>query len=111
MSNLNDNVGFWDSVLIENLTEETFISNIYQRYKRGLIYVSTWQLAIFGRHDWSWFEFLIIIFYSIFDCRWSQTYIGAFLVAVNPYKPLANYSTDAIRTYAKSNYFKLPPHM
>lgn len=40
MTNLNDNVGFWDSVLIENLTEETFISNIYQRYKRGLIYVS-----------------------------------------------------------------------
>lgn len=39
MTNLNDNVGFWDSVLIENLTEETFISNIYQRYKRGLIYV------------------------------------------------------------------------
>lgn len=40
MSYLHDNVGFWDSVLIENLTEETFISNIYQRYKRGLIYVS-----------------------------------------------------------------------
>ncbi|XP_055322935.1 unconventional myosin-Ia [Sitodiplosis mosellana] len=77
MTNLNDNVGFWDSVLIENLTEETFISNIYQRYKRGLIY----------------------------------TYIGAFLVAINPYKAIANYSTDTIQCYAKSNYFKLPPHI
>lgn len=55
------------------------------------------------------------LFYRIIQiwdfCSWLQTYIGAFLVAVNPYKPLANYSSDAIRTYAKSNYFKLPPHM
>lgn len=56
MSNLNDNVGFWDSVLIENLTEETFISNIYQRYKRGLIYVSVWFIhwCFISRLRWGW---------------------------------------------------------
>lgn len=40
MPNFDENIGFWDSVLIENLTEESFVANLYQRYKKGLIYVS-----------------------------------------------------------------------
>lgn len=50
-------------------------------------------------------------FHKFFDSCVSQTYIGAFVVAINPYKAIANYSTDTIQCYARSNYFKLPPHM
>lgn len=50
MTNSCDNVGFWDSVLIENLTEETFTSNIYQRYRRGLIYVSIFMVLFSFEH-------------------------------------------------------------
>lgn len=39
MPNFDENIGFWDSVLIENLTEESFVANLYQRYRKGLIYV------------------------------------------------------------------------
>lgn len=110
MTNLNDNVGFWDSVLIENLTEETFISNIYQRYKRGLIYVS---IGLFFPTPCLSMEiaFGFILAVSFWQLTLFQTYIGAFLVAINPYKAIANYSTDTIQCYAKSNFFKLPPHM
>lgn len=37
---LNDEDGIWDSVLLEPLTEETFISNINCRYDSNIIYVS-----------------------------------------------------------------------
>nr|CAD7397183.1 unnamed protein product [Timema cristinae] len=36
---LDQEVGAWDSVLIEPLTEETFIANLHQRFKRDHIYV------------------------------------------------------------------------
>nr|CAD7194830.1 unnamed protein product [Timema douglasi] len=35
---LDQEVGAWDSVLIEPLTEETFIANLHQRFKRDHIY-------------------------------------------------------------------------
>lgn len=35
----NQNVGCWDSVLLENESENCFISNLQQRFKRDLIYV------------------------------------------------------------------------
>lgn len=75
--NMEQDVGSWDSVLLENLTEDTFINNLHQRYKRDQIY----------------------------------TYIGTFLVAVNPFKPLSIYSPDLVRTYANKGLFQLPPHM
>lgn len=37
---LNDEDGIWDSVLLEPLTEETFISNLNCRYDSNIIYVS-----------------------------------------------------------------------
>lgn len=33
-------VGAWDSVLLDPLSEETFITNLHQRFKRDHIYVS-----------------------------------------------------------------------
>ncbi|CAH1405965.1 unnamed protein product [Nezara viridula] len=33
-------VGAWDSVLLDPLTEETFIGNLHHRFKRDHIYVS-----------------------------------------------------------------------
>lgn len=38
MLNLDQEVGAWDSVLLEPLTEDTFISNLQQRFKRDYIY-------------------------------------------------------------------------
>lgn len=37
---MEQEIGSWDSVLLENLSEESFINNLHQRYKRDLIYVS-----------------------------------------------------------------------
>lgn len=36
---LDQEVGCLDSVLLENLTEDSFIGNLHQRYKRDNIYV------------------------------------------------------------------------
>ncbi|XP_068152516.1 unconventional myosin-Ia isoform X4 [Drosophila tropicalis] len=35
---MEEEIGTWDSVLLENLSEDSFISNIHQRYKRDYIY-------------------------------------------------------------------------
>lgn len=43
--NMEQEIGSWDSVLLENLSEESFINNLHQRYKRDLIYVSKPQSA------------------------------------------------------------------
>lgn len=40
MTNLEQEFGSWDSVLLENISEDYFISNLHQRYKRDQIYVS-----------------------------------------------------------------------
>lgn len=40
LMDLNDEDGIWDSVLLEPLTEETFISNLNCRYDSNTIYVS-----------------------------------------------------------------------
>lgn len=40
MTNLEQEIGSWDSVLLENISEDYFISNLHQRYKRDQIYVS-----------------------------------------------------------------------
>lgn len=36
----NPEQGCWDSVLLEHLTEDSFIANLHHRYKRDHIYVS-----------------------------------------------------------------------
>ncbi|XP_055589131.1 unconventional myosin-Ia-like [Uranotaenia lowii] len=77
MMMMEQEIGSWDSVLLENLSEDSFITNLHQRYKRDLIY----------------------------------TYIGTFLVALNPYKPLAIYTPDLVRKYANKSLFQLPPHI
>lgn len=40
LMDLNDENGIWDSVLLEPLTEDTFISNLNCRYDSNTIYVS-----------------------------------------------------------------------
>ncbi|XP_058462725.1 unconventional myosin-Ia [Malaya genurostris] len=74
---MEQEIGSWDSVLLENLSEDSFINNLHQRYKRDLIY----------------------------------TYIGTFLVALNPFKPIAIYTPDLVRKYANKSLFQLPPHI
>lgn len=36
---MENEIGTWDSVLLENLSEDSFINNIHLRYKRDNIYV------------------------------------------------------------------------
>jgi len=40
---MEQEIGTWDSVLLENLSEDSFINNIHQRYKRDHIYVSPYS--------------------------------------------------------------------
>ncbi|GAB0093119.1 unconventional myosin-Ib [Sergentomyia squamirostris] len=77
MPNVEQEVGNWDSVLLENPTEDNFISNLHQRYKRDHIY----------------------------------TYIGTYLVSINPFKPLPLTTPELVKTYATRGVFKLPPHI
>ncbi|KAG8253105.1 microtubule motor activity protein [Homalodisca vitripennis] len=46
---LEQEVGAWDSVLLDPLTEDSFIANLHQRFKRDHIYVSniTDYLSVF----------------------------------------------------------------
>lgn len=43
---MEQEIGTWDSVLLENLTEDNFISNLHQRYKKDHIYVSRFFLLL-----------------------------------------------------------------
>ena len=43
---LDQEVGAWDSVLLDPLNSETFIYNLHQRFKRDHIYVSLKKLII-----------------------------------------------------------------
>lgn len=56
---MEQEVGTWDSVLLENISEDSFISNIHQRYKRDCIYVSLIIVEIVLR--------ILIDFYSFSD--------------------------------------------
>lgn len=47
MTNLEQEIGSWDSVLLENISEDYFISNLHQRYKRDQIYVSITEFFFF----------------------------------------------------------------
>ena len=40
MPHLEQEIGSWDSVLLDNPSEDSFINNLHQRYKRDNIYVS-----------------------------------------------------------------------
>jgi myosin-1 len=44
---LDQEVGAWDSVLLDPLTEDSFIANLHQRFKRDHIYVSC-----YSQNDW-----------------------------------------------------------
>uniref|UniRef100_A0A1A9X1C4 Myosin motor domain-containing protein n=1 Tax=Glossina brevipalpis TaxID=37001 RepID=A0A1A9X1C4_9MUSC len=49
---MEQEIGIWDSVLLENLSEDNFINNIHQRYKRDHIYtyIGTSVVAINPYH-------------------------------------------------------------
>lgn len=96
MANTEPEIGVWDSVLLEHLTEDSFIANLHHRYKHDHIYV-----------NFCLFQSLKFPFKSIHP----QTYIGTFLVAINPYKALSIYGSEQIHCYLSKNIFKLPPHM
>ena len=42
---LEREVGVWDTVLLEPLTEQAFIANLHQRYKHDQIYVSAGRVC------------------------------------------------------------------
>lgn len=61
---LNDEDGIWDSVLLEPLTEETFISNLNCRYDSNTNYVS--NLIICFKYI-SIFSLISNIFFTLFS--------------------------------------------
>lgn len=94
---MEQEIGTWDSVLLENLSEDSFISNIHQRYKRDHIYVSN-PIDFEGLN----YTKLLVAF---------QTYIGTSVVALNPYHHISEHSLENIRNYGNKGIFQLPPHM
>lgn len=46
MLSLEQEVGAWDSVLLEPLTEDSFITNLQQRFKRDQIYTYIGNILI-----------------------------------------------------------------
>jgi myosin-1 len=98
MPHLEQEVGSWDSVLLDNLSEDSFINNLHQRYKRDHIYVRI-RFPISDKID----NFNPFVRF--------QSYIGTFLVALNPYKPLSIYTPDLVEAYATKSLFQLPPNM
>lgn len=61
---LNDEDGIWDSVLLEPLTEETFISNLNCRYDSNTNYVS--NLIIYYKIK-NFFNYIKDIFFSLYS--------------------------------------------
>nr|CAD7425308.1 unnamed protein product [Timema monikensis] len=135
---LDQEVGAWDSVLIEPLTEETFIANLHQRFKRDHIYEkpppvhpteirtsispssavelnTTSALANYATVAGLSNTIDRTIYGVIFAMDWisgeGETYIGNVLVSVNPYKRLALYSSDLVRAYHCRGPYQLPPHI
>lgn len=62
---LNDEDGIWDSVLLEPLTEETFISNLNCRYDSNTNYVSNHIISFKNKCIFS-LTSKIFFFYSVF---------------------------------------------
>lgn len=62
---MEQEIGTWDSVLLENLTEDCFINNINQRYKKDHIYVSrpddTYQIPIYETSNFYAIYFRLIL--------------------------------------------------
>lgn len=95
--NPSGEVGSWDVVLLEDLTEDNLLSNLSQRYKWDQIYVSKCSSGRSVRST------------DLSLCL--QTYVGSYLIFLNPHKRLALCSNDAIKLYAQRSLFKLPPHV
>ncbi len=76
--------GVSDAILLEEVSEDSFVSNLKVRFDEKVIYV---------------------IFYLI------KTYIGDVVVSVNPYQQVDLYGQNVIEEYRGKNIFELPPHM
>jgi hypothetical protein len=63
---LDQEVGAWDSVLLDPLTEDSFIANLHQRFKRDHIYVSGNNNILYcHKRGMSILHVRIIMFYFI----------------------------------------------
>ena len=59
---LDQEVGAWDSVLLDPLTEDSFIANLHQRFKRDHIYVSILNIFWFQKLNTRWLLFTLQTF-------------------------------------------------
>lgn len=96
-------VGSWDVVLLEDLNEDNLISNLSQRYKWDQVYVMTSGI--------SYPDSCVYHFKTGTLSLFLQTYVGTYLIFLNPHKRLVLSSNDAIKLYAQRSLFKLPPHV
>jgi myosin-1 len=67
---LDQEVGAWDSVLLDPLTEDSFIANLHQRFKRDHIYVSG-NSYMYSRTRILILYVRVIMFYFIVVQLWS----------------------------------------
>lgn len=53
----------------------------------------------------------VLLFILNVSSQLFQTYVGSYLIFLNPHKRLTLCSNDAIKLYAQRSLFKLPPHV
>ena len=86
-------LGVADLAVLEPLTEEAVLDNLYMRFKRDMIYVSYQRISS------------VVLPYSL------QTSVSTLLVSINPYKKLSLYTPDVIDKYRNHCLHQIPPHM
>lgn len=83
------------------LEEYTILRNLYMRYKKKQIYVSSLPCTHL-------LQFILIILFM----NNTQTYIGSMLVAINPYEILPIYNNNEINFYkSQVSHLDAPPHI
>ena len=96
-------LGVADLAVLEPLTEEAVLDNLYTRFKRDMIYVSSST----SRDLESCYQPLE----TLSDDINLQTSVSTLLVSINPYKKLSLYTPDVIDKYRNHCLHQIPPHM
>lgn len=81
-------------------SEQLTLDNLRKRFTKNVIYVCFFH-----------FQFAMQCIFIDFSLFSNQTLTGKLLLAVNPFKSVANYDTETVQRYQKNNSKDLAPHI